>query len=71
MDGAWNWKTAPPLKSTLKFRPRTSTATMLTSRMAAEIEYHVRLRPTKLIDTSPRYSLPPISPTRDIMTPQN
>jgi hypothetical protein len=53
-DGAENWKTAPPLKSTLKSRPWTSSAMMLISRMAPEIEYHVRFRPTKLTDTSPR-----------------
>jgi hypothetical protein len=53
-EGAGNWKTAPPLKSTLKSRPWTSSATMLISRMAPEIEYHVRFRPTKSIETSPR-----------------
>ena len=45
--GAENWKTAPPLKSTLKSRPRANSATMLISRMAPEIVYHLRLRPTK------------------------
>ena len=53
-DGASNWKTAPPLKSTLKLRCRTSSATTLTSRIAPEIVYHIRWRPTKLTDTSPR-----------------
>src|SRR5580658_10471013 len=48
---AGNWKTAPPLKSTLKSRPLVSSATRLISRMAPEIEYHVRFLPTKLIDT--------------------
>ena len=47
-------KTAPPLKSTLKARPRTSTATMLMTRINPEMAYHRRCRPTKLIDTSPR-----------------
>src|SRR6516162_2128340 len=47
-------KTAPPLKSTLKDRPRTITATMLMTRMHAEIVYHRRRRPTKSTDTSPR-----------------
>src|ERR1022692_3419823 len=69
-DGAENWKTAPPLKSTLKSRQRTSSATMLISRMAPEIEYHVRFRPTKLTDTSPRYSRPPTLPRRDIRPPR-
>ena len=45
--GAENWNTAPPLKSTLKSRPRTSKATMLMIRIAPEIAYHRRLRPTK------------------------
>ena len=47
-------KTAPPLKSTLKDRPRTSTATMLMTRINPEIAYHRRWRPTKLNETSPR-----------------
>ncbi len=46
-EGAENWNTAPPLKSTLKSRPRTNSATMLISRMAPEIVYHLRWRPTK------------------------
>ena len=44
---AGNWNTAPPLKSTLKSRPWTNSATMLTSRIAPEIVYHLRFRPTK------------------------
>ena len=46
-EGAENWKTAPPLKSTLKSRPLANRATMLMSRMAPEIAYHRRLWPTK------------------------
>ena len=46
-EGAENWNTAPPLKSTLKFSPWTNSATMLMSRMAPEIAYHRRLWPTK------------------------
>ena len=53
-DGEENVKIAPPLKSTLKSRPRTSRATTLTSRISAEMVYHRRCRPTKLTDTSPR-----------------
>ena len=53
-EGAGNVKTAPPLNSTLKTRPRTSTATMLMTRINPEIAYHRRCLPTKLIDTSPR-----------------
>src|SRR6266852_2848512 len=49
-----NVKTAPPLKSTLKLRPRTSSATMLTTRIRPDIAYHRRFLPTKLTDTSPR-----------------
>ena len=47
VDGAENWNTAPPLKSTLKSRPWMNRASTLTSRMAPEIVYHLRLRPTK------------------------
>ena len=54
VDEVGNVKTAPPLKSTLKSRPRTSSATMLMTRIAPEIAYHRRCLPTKLIDTSPR-----------------
>ena len=46
-EGAENWKTAPPLKSTLKSRPRTNRAKTLMSRIAPEIMYHRRLWPTK------------------------
>src|SRR5580700_5733640 len=53
-EGALNWNTAPPLKSTLKSRPLANSATMLMSRMAPEIAYHLRLRPTKSYETSPR-----------------
>ena len=53
-DGEENVKIAPPLKSTLKSRPRTSRATMLISRIRPEMAYHRRCRPTKLTDTSPR-----------------
>ena len=51
---AGNWKIDPPLNSTLKFSPRTSSATTQTSRMMPEIVYHIRWRPTKLTETSPR-----------------
>ena len=37
-----NWKVEPPLKSTEKFSPFTSSATTLTSRMMPEIVYHIR-----------------------------
>ena len=53
-DDEGNVKIAPPLKSTLKDRPRTITATMLMTRMSAEMVYHRRRRPTKSNDTSPR-----------------
>ncbi len=49
-----NVKTAPPLKSTLKLTPRTSSATMLISRISPDIAYHRRFLPTKLTETSPR-----------------
>ena len=51
---AGNWKIEPPLNSTLKFSPCTSSATTQTSRMMPEIVYHIRWRPTKLTETSPR-----------------
>src|SRR5689334_2472962 len=53
-DDEGNVKTAPPLKSTLKDRPRTSTATMLMTRINPEMAYHRRCLPTKSNDTSPR-----------------
>src|ERR1700734_2949346 len=61
-------KLDPPLNSSEKFSPRTSRAITLTSRMAPDMAYHVRWRPTKLIETSPRYSRPAMPPPA-IMTP--
>src|SRR5215472_5348890 len=64
-DGdAGNSKTEPPLNSTLKFSPRTASATALTSTMRPEIVYHMRWRPTMLTEMSPRYSRPGIWPRR-------
>src|ERR1700722_2636993 len=37
-----NWKVEPPLKSTEKFSPFTSSATTHTSRMRPEMAYHIR-----------------------------
>ena len=54
VDARGTVKTAPPLKSTLKDRPRTSTATMLMTRINPEMAYHRRCRPTKSNETSPR-----------------
>ena len=54
VDDEGKVKTAPPLKSTLKDRPRTSTATMLMTRINPEMAYHRRFRPTKSNETSPR-----------------
>ena len=51
--GALTWKIEPPLKSTLKFSPRMSSATMAMTRMQPEIVYQSFCRPTKLIETSP------------------
>ena len=39
------------------------------TRMQPEIVYQSFCRPTKLTETSPRYSRPPMSPRRDIMPP--
>ncbi len=64
-----NAKIVPPLKSTEKFRPCTIRAIALTSTMRPEIVYQVRWRPTKLTETSPRYSRPAIPPTPAIMPP--
>src|SRR3989440_8149046 len=54
VDDEGKVKTAPPLKSTLKDRPRTTTATMLMTRINPEMAYHRRFRPTKSNETSPR-----------------
>src|ERR1700754_3278315 len=54
VDDEGKGKTAPPLKSTLNDRPRTTTATMLMSRINPEMAYHRRFRPTKSNDASPR-----------------
>ena len=51
---AGNWKTEPPLKSTLKFSPKTTRAMMLTARIAPEMVYQSRWRLTNSIETSPR-----------------
>ena len=67
--GALTWKIDPPLKSTLKFSPRTIRAMMAMARMQPEIVYQSFCRLTKLTETSPRYSRPPTSPSRDIMPP--
>src|ERR1700722_9184787 len=64
-----NVKLDPPLHSSEKFSPFTSSAITLISRMRPEIAYHNRWRRTKLIDTSPRYSRPAMPPTPAIMTP--
>ena len=53
-DDAGNWKTEPPLKSTLKFSPRPNRPTRLSTRISPEIEYQSFCRPTKSKDTSPR-----------------
>src|SRR6201999_3862736 len=53
--GALTVKIEPPLKSTLKFSPRTSSPTMAMMTMQPEIAYQSFWRPTKLIETSPRY----------------
>src|SRR4051794_8193240 len=42
---AGNWKTDPPLNSTLKFSPRISRAPPLTIKMMPEIAYHIFWRP--------------------------
>src|ERR1700749_1350955 len=53
-DDDGNVKIAPPLKSTLKDRPRTITAGMLMTRMHADMVHHRRPPPTKSNDPSPR-----------------
>ncbi len=52
--GALTVKIEPPLKSTLKFSPRTASATMAMTTMQPEIVYQSFCRPTKLTETSPR-----------------
>jgi hypothetical protein len=49
-----NWKTEPPLKSTLKFSPKTARAITLTARITPEMVYQSRWRPTNSTETSPR-----------------
>src|ERR1035441_10134089 len=69
---AWwsvNWSTEPPLKSTLKLSPRPASAPMLISRMSPEMAYQRRRLLTNSTETSPRYSLPPPLPSRDITPP--
>src|SRR5215475_5932742 len=66
---AGNWKTEPPLKSTLKLSPNTARAITLTARITPEMVYQSRWRPTNSIETSPRYSLPPMPPSADITPP--
>src|SRR6185437_4304139 len=56
-------KLDPPLNSSEKFSPRTARAIALISAKTPEMEYHSRCRPTKLIETSPRYSRPAMPPT--------
>ena len=51
---AGNWKTEPPLKSTLKFSPKTARAMMLIARITPEMVYQSRWRPTNSTETSPR-----------------
>src|SRR5580693_1530211 len=61
--------TDPPLKSTLKSTPRKISASRLTTRMNPEIVYQSFCRLTKSKETSPRYSRPPMLPSRDITPP--
>src|SRR5215471_2616403 len=67
VDG--NAKLEPPTNSWLKLSPLVSRETTLTSRMMPEIVYHIRWRPTKLMETSPRYSRCGRSRSRAIMPP--
>src|ERR1700733_11626294 len=55
-------KLDPPLNSSEKFRPLTARAIALITTMTPEIAYHSRWRPTKLIETSARYSRPAMPP---------
>ena len=54
-------KSAPPLNSIPKLSPRPSSAPTLISKIMPLITYHVFQRPTKLIETSPRYNRCPIT----------
>ena len=52
-DDTGAWKSTPPLNSIEKFSPRRNTAPIATRTTTAEMKYHSRRRPTKLIDSSP------------------
>src|SRR6266536_70485 len=67
--GAVNWKTEPPLNSTLSFSPRPISAAMLISRITPDIVNQSRFLATNSTDTSPRYSRPPMLPSLDITPP--